>query len=399
MLERIFHGSKLYWAWVILLLCLIGMGVGAYINQLNNGLILTGMSRDISWGLYIGQMAFFVGVAASGIMVAIPFYLHDYKTFQPVLIFGEFMAVAAVLVAVLFVIIDLGFPARVFNMILFPTPTAIVFWDVVVLSSYLIVNLIIGWTAIQCERKGCKPPKWAHYLAIFAIPLAVSIHTVTAFLYSGMPGRSYFLTAIMAGRFLSSAFAAGPALLIIICFIMRGTEAFKVSDKAIDSLAKVVAYAMIVNVFFFLCEFYTAFYSNIPGHMAPIEYLFVGLKGVDGLVPFMWEAAIFAFAGIALLLFKKTRRCHPILIIALIMVFLACYLDKGVGLVLGGFVPNSFGDVTGYIPAPNELMIIVGVYAIGLFVLTMLYKVTTDVRKRVAQGTTPTDVELAEAKE
>ncbi|WP_283171156.1 sulfate reduction electron transfer complex DsrMKJOP subunit DsrP [Curtanaerobium respiraculi] len=382
MLERIFHGSKLYWGWVIALAVIIGLGVLAYLNQLQHGLILTGMSRDVSWGLYIGQMAFFVGVAASGIMVAIPFYLHDYKTFQPVLIFGEFMAVAAVLVAVLFVIIDLAYPARVFNMILYPTPTAIVFWDVVVLSSYLIVNLIIGWTAIQCERKGCPPPRWCHNLAIFAIPLAVSIHTVTAFLYSGTPGRSYFLTAIMAGRFLSSAFAAGPALLIIICLIMRGTKAFRVSDKAIDSLAKVVAYATIVNVFFFLCEVYTSFYSNIPGHMAPIQYLFVGLDGQNGMVPFMWEAAIFAFAGIGMLLFKKVRRNLKALPFALVMVFLACYLDKGVGLVLGGYNPNSFGDIVGYVPTLNELTIIAGVYAIGLLVLTFLYKVVVDVRAR-----------------
>ena len=189
MIEKIFHGGKLYWGWICFLLVCIGIGVVAYANQLQNGLILTGMSRDVSWGLYIAQFTFFVGVAASGVMVAIPFYLHNYKEFGPMLIFGEFLAVAAVLVALLFVITDLGYPQRLFNVILYPSPHSILFFDMCVLSSYLIVNIIVGWAAIYCERKQIPPFKWAKVLAIIAIPLAIGIHTVTAFIYIGNPGR------------------------------------------------------------------------------------------------------------------------------------------------------------------------------------------------------------------
>ncbi|WP_041239291.1 sulfate reduction electron transfer complex DsrMKJOP subunit DsrP, partial [Gordonibacter pamelaeae] len=365
MLEKALRGSKGYYAWVGILLLGIVAGVAAYANQLANGLTLTGMSRDVSWGLYISQFVFLVGVAASGVMVAIPYYLHHFKTYAKIVVIGEFMAVAAVLTAVLFIVVDLGQPMRVLNVILFPTPNSILFWDMCVLSSYLVVNLVIGWTVLGAEKKGFPPPRWTHVLSIIAIPLAIGIHTVTAFLISGLAGREYWLTAIMAARFLASAFAAGPALLIVLCLVLRKTARFNVTDKAIDSLAKTVCYAMIANVFFFVLEVFTAFYSNMPGHKAPIEYLFFGLDGHAQLVPVMWLAAVLAIGGILLLLVPKLRRSHKVLVPALAAVFFACLIDKGLGLVLGGFVPNSFEQVVEYIPNPNELLVIVGVYSIG----------------------------------
>ncbi len=389
MLEKALHGSKAYWIWIVFLLVLIAIGATAYANQFMNGLEVTGMSRDVSWGLYIAQFAFFVGVAASGVMVAIPYYLHDYKEFGKIIIFGEFLAVAAVLMAILFVLVDLGQPIRIMNVILYATPHAMIFWDMVVLSSYLVVNLLIGWAAIGAERKGCPPPKWAKVLSYIAIPLAISIHTVTAFLFCGLPGREYWSTAILAGRFLSSAFAAGPALLIVLCFIMRKLTSFKASDKAIDSLSKIVCYAMIINVFFFVCEVFTAFYSNVPSEKAAFEYMFVGLDGASNLVPFMWVAVVLAFLGIILLLVPKLRKNHKTLIVALVSVFFACWLDKGLGLVLSGFVPNSFDQVVEYIPTANEIMVIIGVYGIGMLVLTILYKVAIGVRERLAQPKGP----------
>ncbi|MCB7038768.1 sulfate reduction electron transfer complex DsrMKJOP subunit DsrP [Eggerthella sinensis] len=379
MLEKALHGSKLYWAWVALLLVCIGVGVAAYVNQFSYGLGLTGMSRDVSWGLYISQFVFLVGVAASGVMVAIPLYLHNFKEFGKIIIFGEFMAVAAVLMAILFVLVDLGYPTRVLNVMLYPSPHSMLFWDMCVLASYLVVNILIGWTVLGAERKGVAPPKWTRVLSYIAIPLAISIHTVTAFLIAGLPGRAYWLTAIMAARFLASAFAAGPALLIVICFIMRRFTTFKASDKAIDTLAKIVCYAMIANVFFFVLEIFTSFYSNIPSHMAPLQYLFFGLDGSGPLVPFMWTAVALAFVGLFLLLVPKLRRNHKTLIVALVAVFFACWIDKGLGLILAGFVPNSFEEVVNYVPQLNEILVIVGVYGIGFLVLTVLYKVAVSV--------------------
>lgn len=382
MLEKALYGSKRYYAWIGFLMIIIIAGLAAYLKQFDYGLGVTGMSRDVSWGLYISQFTFMVGVAASAVMVAIPYYLHDHKAFGEIVIIGEFLAVSAVIVCILFIFVDMGQPMRVLNMILHPTPNSVMFWDMCVLGGYLLLNFVIGWTVLGAEHKGFPPAPWVKVLTYISIPWAVSIHTVTAFLYAGLAGRAYWLSAIMAARFLASAFAAGPALLIILCLILRKISSFKTPPEAIQSLAKIVTYAMIANVFFFLLEAFTAFYSNIPGHMAAFQYLFVGLDGHNNLVPFMWTAAVLAFLGITLLLIPKMRSNEKILTITLIAVFIACWLDKGIGLVLGGFVPNAFGQITEYVPSITELTIILGVYAIGLLVLTILYKVVIAVREQ-----------------
>ncbi len=381
MLEKALSGSKRYWGWVFFLLAVIGAGVIAYLFQYQYGLGITGLSRDVSWGFYIAQFTFLVGVAASAVMLVIPYYLHNYKKFGRIVILGEFLAISAVIMCVLFIFVDLGQPTRVMNVMLHPTPNSVMFWDMIVLVGYLTLNLIIGWTTLGAERKEVAPPAWVKPLIYLSIPWAASIHTVTAFLYAGLPGRHLWLTAIMAARFLSSAFAAGPALLILLALIVRKTSKFDPGKEAIQSLAKIVTYAMTINVFFFLLEVFTAFYSNIPGHMHPLKYLFVGLEGHTRLVPWMWSATILAFVGLALLIYPGTRKNESILPIALISVFVSAWIDKGMGLVIGGFVPNPFERVVEYTPTVPELMISLGVYAIGFLVLTVLYKVAIAVKE------------------
>lgn len=386
MLEKALTGGKGYWSWIFLLLAIIGTGFYCYLMQFNEGLGITGMSRDVSWGFYIAQFTFLVGVAASAVMMVIPYYLHDYKTFGRVVILGEFLAIASVIMCMLFIFCDMGQPTRVMNVILHPTPNSIMFWDMLVLSGYLMLNLVIGWTTLGADKKELPPPSWVKPLIYLSVPWAVSIHTVTAFLYAGLPGRHLWLTAIMAARFLSSAFAAGPALLILLAMIVRKVSKFDPGKEAIQSLAKIVTYAMCVNVFFLLLEVFTAFYSRIPGEMAPIKYLFVGLEGHTRLVPFMRTAAVLAIAGIALLVYPNTRKNEGILPFSLIAVFVACWIDKGMGLVVGGFVPNPFERVVEYSPTVPELLITLGVYGIGALALTVLYKVAVSVREDTEAG-------------
>ncbi|AFL98745.1 MULTISPECIES: sulfate reduction electron transfer complex DsrMKJOP subunit DsrP [Desulfitobacterium] len=383
MLEKSLSGSKRYWLWVGFLLAVILVGFLAYLRQYNEGLGVTGMSRDVSWGLYISQFTFLVGVAASAVMVAIPYYLHNYKKFGKIVILGEFLAVPSVIMCILFIFVDVGRPDRILNVLLHPTPHSVMFWDMCVLCGYLLLNLVIGWTALGSERKGFPPPAWVKPLIYLSIPWAVSIHTVTAFLYSGMPGRHLWLTAIMAARFLASAFAAGPALLILLCMIVRKVSTFDPGKEAIQSLAKIVTYAMIANVFFYILEFFTAFYSNIPGHMHPLQYLFAGLHGYGQLVPFMWVAVVLAFVGIFLLVVPKFRRNEKILPFALLSVFIAAWIDKGLGLVLGGFVPTPLEHVVEYTPTATELAITFMIYAIGALLITILYKVVIGVREEI----------------
>jgi len=384
MLERAIKGTHGYWGWLIFLLALMGMGLGCYLYQFFEGLKVTGMSRDVSWGLYIGQLTYFVGVAASGVMVVLPCYLHDYKAFGRITILGEFLAVASIIMCLLFVFVDLGNPVRIMNVILYPSPKSILFWDMIVLNVYMLLNIIIGWNVLAAERKGLHYQKWIKVLIYISIPWAFSIHTVTAFLYAGIPGRHYWLTAIMAARFLSSAFCAGPALLILLCLIVRKVSKFDPGKEQIRTLAGIVAYAMIFNVFFFLLEVFTAFYSQIPGHMHPIVFLFQGLDGHGNLVPWMWTAAVFAILSLVLLIVPATRRNEGTLTVACIILIIATWIDKGLGLIVGGFTPTPFHTVTDYWPTTPEMLITIGIWATGFFVLTILYKMVVSVKEEVA---------------
>jgi Ni/Fe-hydrogenase subunit HybB-like protein len=381
MLEKALTGSNRYWGWIAVLLAFMAAGALSYVQQYNYGLGLTGMSRDVSWGLYIAQFTFLVGVAASGVMVVLPYYLHDYKTFGKITILGEFLAVAAVSMCLLFIMADLGQPLRALNVLLHPTPNSILFWDMIVLNVYLFLNIFVGWIVLTAEKKEVAPPKWIKPFIYISIPWAVSIHTVTAFLYAGLPGRHFWLTAILAPRFLASAFAAGPALLILLCLIIKRVTKFDAGQEAIQKLTTIVAYAALVNVFFVLLEFFTSYYSNIPGHMHTLDYLFFGLHGHSQLVPWMRVSTAFGIIAIVMLLVPATRKREDTLAIACILIFLSLWIDKGIGLVIGGFVPSPLGEITAYHPSFQEIMITLGVWATGAFILTVLFKIALDVKE------------------
>ncbi|MEW5745515.1 MAG: sulfate reduction electron transfer complex DsrMKJOP subunit DsrP [Nitrospirota bacterium] len=381
MLDKALSGSTKYWLWLGFLGALAGIGTIAYLFQFNLGLGITGLNRDVSWGLYIGQFTFLVGVAASAVMLVIPYYLHHYKKYSKIVILGEFLAVAAVIMCILFIFVDMGQPMRISNVILHPTPNSIMFWDSVVLMGYLVLNIVIGWTTLHADKKGVKPPQWVKPLIYLSVPWAVSIHTVTAFLYAGLPGRHFWLSAIMAARFLASAFAGGPALLIILALIVRKVSKFDPGQEPIQTLAKTVTYAMFANVFFLGLEIFTATYSGIPGHAHPFEYLYFGIDGHNAIVPLMWTSTILAFTSLALLIVPAMRKNENVLIWACVALFISLWIDKGFGLVIGGFVPNPFEQVNEYWPSFPEILITVGVWAIGFIVLTVLYKIAVSVRE------------------
>ena len=383
MLEKALVGTKRYYTLLALLTGVFALGFLFYLKQLHLGLGITGMSRDVSWGFYIAQFTYLVGVAASAVMVVLPYYLHNYKAFGRVTILGEFLAVAAVTMCVTFVLVDMGRPDRVFNVFKYPTPNSVMFWDIIVLNGYLLLNILIGWNVLECERNSVAPPKWVKFLSYVSIPWAVSIHTVTAFLYAGLPGRGFWLTAIMAPRFLSSAFAAGPSLLILLCLLVRKYTKFDPGREQIQSIAKIVTYATLINVFFFFCEVFTVFYSQIPDHLLHFKYLFVGLDGKGQLVPLMWFAIVgMTVAGI-LLTSPKLRRNENTLAALCGLVILTTWIDKGMGLMTGGFVPNPFEGVTEYWPTVPEALIALGVWALGFLVLSLLYKVAVSIKEEI----------------
>ena len=380
MLEKALKGSRGYGIWVAFLLLLTGIGFFFYLKQLDYGLGITGMSRDVSWGLYIAQFTFLVGVAASAVMLVMPYYLHDYKAFGKITILGEFLAVSAVIMCLTFVLVDLGRLDRAMNMILHPSPKSVLFWDMVVLNGYLLINIVTGWTVLESDRQGVPPPAWVKPIIYLSIPWAISIHTVTAFIYAGLPGRGFWLTAIMAPRFLASAFASGPALLILFCMILKRFTKFDAGGKAIQTLAKIVAYALAISIFFVLVELFTVFYGQIPSHMNHLVYLFRGLEGHNMIANWMSVSAVAAVVALVLLVIPRTRTREPILALACILVFLSLWIEKGLGLVITGFIPSPLEALTDYTPTGPEIAITVGVWALGLLILTLFYKIFVSVR-------------------
>jgi molybdopterin-containing oxidoreductase family membrane subunit len=386
MLEKALRFSPRYLGLIALFTGIVLVAVATYYRQATEGLTVTNMSRDVPWGFYIAQFTFLVGVAASAVMVVLPYYLHQYKKFSKVVILGEFLAIPSVIMCMLFIAADMGRPDRFMNIILHPTPNSPMFWDMVSLLGYLFLNLVIGFVTFDAERRGAPPAKWVKPLIYISIPWAFSIHTVTAFLYCGVQARHFWLTAILAPRFLASAFAAGPSILIMLCLLLRRFTSFDAGKEPIQKLGQIVTYAMIANVFFILLELFTALYGAIPAHVHHVAYLYLGHEGHGVLAPWMMVSSVLAVIAVLMLLFPQVRKNETTLVLACVAVVISLWIDKGLGMVVAGFVPSSLGYYNEYWPSGVEIMIGLGIYALGALILTVLYKIVIETRQENRAG-------------
>ena len=380
MIEKALHGGKGYWAWVIFLVAGIGLGLFAYLYQLNEGLWLTGMSRNVSWGFYISQFTFLVGVAASVLMVVLPLYLHNFKAFAPITALAQFLTVGTLAMSLLFIFSDVGMPMRILNVPLNPTPGSMLFYDTLFLPGFMLLNLVIGWTAVGAEKRGASLPLWAKMLIYVSFPWAVLMHTVTAFIYAGTPGRGFWMTAIMAPRFLATAFAAGCAILILLSLILKRLSRFDAGEKAISKLTTILFYALVINAFFLGVEYFTAFYSHVPAYTETFRYLFFGIDGNTAFVPWFWFMNLAIVGAIFLLAFPTVRGNHLRLAEACIVALVGLWIDKGFLLVPAAFIPNVFGRIMEYPPSWVELTVSFGIYCLGTLMITAFYKVTAAVK-------------------
>lgn len=377
-IKEMTSGNRLYWGWVAGLLVVFGIGVWNYVHQLDTGLVITGMSDQVSWGLYIANFTFLVGIAASAVLLVIPAYIFNRKDIKDVVLFGDGIAVAAVAMALMFVVADMGRPDRAWHIIPFlgvlNWPVSLLAWDVVVLSGYLALNVGIPFYMLYCYYIG-REPNLKHYfpVIVLAILWAISIHTVTAFLLSANPARPFWHTALLGPRFLASAFASGPALIIIVFQIIRRVTSYPVHQEVIRTLAWIMAVAMQINLFFVIAELFTDFY-NEGTHAASIRYLFLGLHGFDSLRPWIWTALALNLLAVTILTIHPLRNSMPWLNLACVAGFAGIWIEKGMGLVLPGFIPTPLGEIFEYVPTNPEIAISVGIWAAGLLIFTLLAK-------------------------
>ena len=387
-LREVTQGRPLYHVWMAVLTMVMLCGAYAYSIQLRDGLAVTGMHDHVSWGLYISCFTFLVGMAAAAVILVMPTYvLHDHD-FKSAVLFGEGLAVAALVTAIGFVVVDVGGPERLWHLTpgigVFNWPRSMLAWDILVLNGYLALNLVIPFYILYSHYRG-REPRPAYYVpAVFlSILWAVSVHLVTAFLYAGLPARPYWNTALLGPRFLATAFAAGPALMIIVLAVIRRNTAYAVPKTATQKLALAATVAAQVGLVMLVSELFTDFYRTTH-HSESAVYLYLGLEGRRDLVPWSWTSIGLVVAATAMLSVHAVRRTPPLLHVACAMLFVGVLIEKSIGTIIPGFVPEPWGKVPRYAPTWVELTVSAGLWALGAFVFTVLAKAAIAVELRHA---------------
>lgn len=389
-LRLVLRGNRSYWAWVVGLLVLIVSGALAYANQVRTGLIVTAMRDQVSWGFYIGNFTFLVGVAAAAVVLVIPAYIYDWKPIREIVIYGELLAVSAIVMCLLFVTVDIGRPDRFWHLMPFVGhlnfPLSLLAWDVLVLNIYFLINFTVVTHILYRAFHGHHyNPRIVVPLVLLSIPMAVGIHTVTAFLYNGLAARPYWNSSILAPQFLASAFCSGPAILLVVLQVLRKFTAFEIQDEAIYKIAELMAYAMFLNLFLHGAEAFKEYYSGTE-HLLYTRYWYQGLGEHRTLVPYAWTAVTLNVLSFALFITPRMRRNWVTLNIGCLATYAGCYIDKGMGLIIPGLTPDALGEIYQYYPSLTELRVAAGVFALGFLVFTLMLKVAVPISLGEFQG-------------
>ncbi len=407
-LALVLKGGAAYPAWLGFLAVLIASGVLAYANQVRHGLILTAMRDQVSWGFYIGNFTFLVGVAAAAVVLVIPAYVYDWKPIREIVIYGELLAISAITMCLLFVLVDIGRPDRFWHLLppfgRLNFPRSILAWDVLVLNLYFVTNLVVATHILYRAFHGRKYSKRLVVpLVLVSIPMAVGIHTVTAFLYNGLAARPYWNSSILAPQFLASAFCSGPAILLIVLQVLRRFTRFEIRNEAIWKIAELMAYAMFLNLFLHGAEAFKEYYSDTE-HLLYTRYWYSGIGGHTTLVPFAWAAVALNVLAFVLFISPSARRNWIALNIGCLATYAGVYIEKGMGLIIPGLTPDALGEIYEYTPTLTELRVAAGVFATGFLVFTLMLKVAVPITlgeftasPRTAKGQAPSP-EYAEAK-
>ena len=383
-------GGLIYQIYLCILMALMVLGVYAYFVQINVGLAVTNMSDIVSWGFYIANFTFLVGVAAAAVMIILPSYIFKDKDLHKVVIVGEVVAIGALVMCLMFVFVDLGAPWNAWHMIpiigLFNWPTSLLTWDVLVLNGYLVLNLLVPAYILFCHYYHREPIKTLYLPLVFlSIFWAFGIHLVTAFLYQGLPARPFWNNPLMGPRFLASAFAAGPALIIIVLVIIQSTTSFRVEDQVFNKIRRISVVAAIINLIMLFSEVFKEFY--LPTHHSqPAIYLYFGLQGHSALVPWIWTAIVMNVIGTLTMAFNPGKNNPKVLVPACALLFLGIWIEKGIGLIVPGLVPSPLGEVVNYAPSWVEVSITLGILALGIFVVSLLLKPALIIEQRYERG-------------
>ena len=379
-------GGIVYQLFLCVLAVFMLFGVYAYLVQFNLGLTVTNMSDIVSWGFYIANFTFLVGVAAASVMIILPSYIFKDKDLHKVVIVGELVAIGALVMCMMFVFVDLGGPLQAWHLIpgigIFNWPSSLLTWDILVLNGYLILNLSVPTYILFCHYHNRNPDERKYRPFVFiSIFWAFGIHLVTAFLYQGLPARPFWNNPLMGPRFLASAFAAGPALITVVLGIIDTTTTFKIETQVFNKLRRIIVVSAIINLIMLFSEIFKEFY--LPTHHSlPAIYLYFGLDGYNSLVPWIWTAVSMNLVATVTLAFNPGNNDPRVLFPASILLFVGIWIEKGIGLIVPGLVPSPLGEIVDYAPSWVEVGITLGILSLGVFIVTMLVKPALIIEQR-----------------
>lgn len=378
-----FDGSWRFYVWMIFLTAVFLVGANAWAVQVRDGMGVTALNDHVSWGLYIANFTFLVGLAAGGVMMVIPAYLYHDEEMHDIVIIGELLAIAALFMALFFVVVDLGRPDRFWHLLpglgRFNFPLSMLTWDVIVLNGYLLINLHICGYLLYMRFLGRKPnPKFYVPLVFLSILWAVSIHTVTAFLYCGLGGRPFWNTALLAPRFLASAFVSGPAFIILALQLIRRVGGIQFGDGPIKTLLNIMRVTILINLLMVGSEVFVEFYTG-GSHTGAARYLYFGLHGHNALVPWIWSSVAMTIIAALLMMCPKVLEQRWMLNSACVLAFIGIWIEKGMGLIIPGFIPSTLHEIVEYLPNLLEWKIMAGIWAFGLIIYTVALKATISV--------------------
>ena len=368
-----------------ILLAVMVVGFCAYVYQLMGGLGVTGMSNGVSWGLYITCFMFFVGLSAGGLIVASSAHVFHIESFKKVSMPAVITSTVCILCAGAFILIDLGGIQRIWNMFVGLNFTSPLAWDMCVITTYLVINILdIVWLRKGDERK-------VQILSYVALPVAILVHSVTAWIFGLEIAKEGWYSAIMAPIFVASAMDSGLALLMCVLAASKKAGIFDAGEKLFADLARLLATFIAVDAFFIGCELLTVFY---PGTEGATELLGIMTSGATA--PFFWFEIIGGLLIPFLLLASAKRRKNTVLVVlasALVMFGVFC---KRVWLLFTSFaMTNMYGapgissgstiarNSTGadmwslagsYMPTIVESLIVAAVVSFCVFAIALLSK-------------------------
>lgn len=394
-IKLLLRGGRLYWAWVGLLLATIAVGIYFYSGQAVSGMGVTHLSDQVNWGLYISNFMFLGGVAAASVVLVIASYLYRREDVRNDAVIGLGIALAAVLMCQLFILADLGRPDRIWHMIPFigdfHFPYSMLTWDALVLNSYLLFTLWLTASILYARYHGrsASTNRYQYGMGVLAIVLVLAMVVVESFLLSGHGARPLWNTAVLAPRFLAAAFAAGPALFILVLQLVERFTEKQLHPPVIDLLGWLLRLSVRVNLLLIAVELFTEFYGG-GEHSASAVYLYTGSLGRGLLTPWIWTALAFGIAAVAILSVRRLRERRRLLNLACVLVVVEIWIEKGMGLVIPGFIPTPLGEVFEYLPAATEILVSLGILAIGLLVFTFTAKIAVPIELGHVRASPPT---------